>query len=210
MRERRPLASRQTGWAVRLLALLLRTPLTADAISALGLVFALLGAGAMLMGRDAPSIFLLAALFIQLRLLANLMDGLVAVEGGRGSRLGALWNEVPDRLEDAVLLVAFGYAMGAGWLGWLAACLAIGTAYLRQTGAGLGHGHDFSGPLAKPQRMALLTAGCVLAFIEPMIRHDAEPRLLGQATLALIALGTAVTLGRRLARLAATLKEGAP
>ncbi|MEM7565824.1 MAG: CDP-alcohol phosphatidyltransferase family protein [Pseudomonadota bacterium] len=207
MNERRPLASRRTSWASTLLAWLLRTPLSADAISAAGLVFAALGAGAMLLAGDAPWLFLLAALLIQLRLLANLMDGLVAVEGGRGSALGPLWNEVPDRAEDAVLLVAFGYAMQASWLGWLCACLAIGTAYMRQTGAALGLGHDFSGPQAKPQRMALLTAGCVLASIEAMMR-DADPIFLGQTTLALIAIGTAITLARRLRRLARALRAG--
>ena len=49
---------------------------------------------------------------------SNMMDGLVAVEGQRGSPTGALYNELPDRIQDALLLVAAGYAAGSDWLGW--------------------------------------------------------------------------------------------
>jgi len=88
VRNRRPLASRQTGFARRLTEALLRTSVTPDQISLAGILFAA-AAGVLLL---TPSVltFLLAALLIQLRLLANLLDGLVAVEGGRGSRLGPL------------------------------------------------------------------------------------------------------------------------
>ena len=56
-------------------------------------------------------------LCVQLRLLCNLLDGMVAVEGGRSSPVGALYNEVPDRVADSLLLVALGYAVGIPWLG---------------------------------------------------------------------------------------------
>src|SRR5205807_2107597 len=49
-----------------------------------------------------------AALLIQLRLLANLMDGMVAVENERAQPTGALFNELPDRLSDSLLIVAAG------------------------------------------------------------------------------------------------------
>ena len=42
---------------------------------------------------------------MQLRLLCNMMDGLVAVEGGLKSKAGDLFNEAPDRIEDVILLV---------------------------------------------------------------------------------------------------------
>ena len=47
-----------------------------------------------------------AAAGIQLRLGANMLDGLVAVEEGKGAPTGAHYNEAPDRVEDALLLVA--------------------------------------------------------------------------------------------------------
>ena len=49
---------------------------------------------------------------------------------------------------------------------------------------------DFSGPLAKPQRMALLTAGTVLAAL-----YASEWTL--TVTLWIIVLGTAITILRR-------------
>ena len=43
-------------------------------------------------------LFLVAAVCVQLRLLANLLDGMVAVGSGQASRIGELYNEVPDRV----------------------------------------------------------------------------------------------------------------
>ena len=51
-----------------------------------------------------------AAVFIQLGLLANMLDGLIAVEGGRMTKTGELYNEIPDRIADVVFLGAAGYA----------------------------------------------------------------------------------------------------
>ena len=41
---------------------------------------------------------LLAAVFIQCRLLCNLFDGMVAVEGGKSTPAGELFNDIPDRI----------------------------------------------------------------------------------------------------------------
>ena len=49
---------------------------------------------------------------IQLRLIANLLDGLVAVEGGKRTPTGELYNEAPDRIADTAVLVGAGYAVG--------------------------------------------------------------------------------------------------
>src|SRR6478672_1892595 len=50
------------------------------------------------------------AVCVQLRLLANLLDGMVAVASNRTSKLGELFNEFPDRLSDAATLIGLGYA----------------------------------------------------------------------------------------------------
>ncbi len=77
-------------------------------------VFAAAGAGLIVMG--GPVGFVLGALCCQLRLICNLLDGLVAVEGGRGGADGAFWNEVPDRVSDILFLGAAGVAAGQpGW-----------------------------------------------------------------------------------------------
>jgi phosphatidylglycerophosphate synthase len=81
----------------------------------------------------APWHLLVGAAAVQLRLLCNLLDGLVAIEGGRGSATGELFNELPDRVSDVLALVAAGYAVTwVAWapeLGWAAALAAVLTAY---------------------------------------------------------------------------------
>lgn len=197
--NRRPLKSRQTGWAGMLARLQLKTPLTPNAVSVAGIGFAAAGAACFAFAPRQPLLWLGGALFIQLRLLANMMDGLLAVEGGRKSPTGALYNEFPDRIEDALLLVAAGYGAGMPTLGWAAALLAMGTAYVRALGGSIGLAQDFCGPMAKQHRMALLTAGAVLSpFMAAM-----------PAVLAVICLGAAVTSARRLVRQARALRETA-
>jgi phosphatidylglycerophosphate synthase len=101
--------------------------------------------------------FVAAAVCVQLRLLCNLLDGMVAIEGGKSTASGALFNEIPDRLADALFLVPLGYASGYLWLGWLAALLAVLTAYIRVLGGALGQPQNFGGILPKQRRMAVLT-----------------------------------------------------
>lgn len=200
---RRPLASRNSAWAPALAARIARTRVTPNMISVIAVVFALVGALAMLRAPLHPWLFLIAAAMMQLRLLCNLLDGMVAVEGGKASATGALYNEVPDRIADALFLISFGYAVGLPWLGFVAAILAVGTAYLRAFGASLGLGHDFSGPMAKQQRMAASTGGCLLGFLELLVNGTLVS---AQLVLALIVAGTAWTCVRRTLRMAAGLK----
>lgn len=202
--DRRPLATRDTAFARQLTQLLLRTPISPNQISLASIGFAAFGALALLFAPDRPWLFLLAAICAQLRLLCNLLDGMVAVEGGRGEALGALFNEVPDRIADSFLIVALGYAAGYGWLGWLGALLAAATAYIRALGGALGFAQDFRGPLAKPQRMALFTFACVLAFIESYFHHESGALVFAGA---LIAIGSAATCFTRLSGIATKLRN---
>ncbi len=128
-----------------------------------------------------------AAVCIQARLLCNLLDGLVAVEHGRGGTAGPIWNELPDRIADVLLLAGAGYAVetagigGGAALGWIAAVLAVLTAYVRELGRGLGRPADFSGPMAKQQRMAVLTGFCLISVFEPLWRGHGQVLLCGLA-----------------------------
>jgi phosphatidylglycerophosphate synthase len=212
--NRRPLKSRDTGWARSAAAALARMGVTPDAVSASSVLFAAAGTVALWFsadcagaGRIAPMVG--ATLCIQLRLLANLLDGMVAVEHGRGGPLGPVWNELPDRLADILFLAGAGYALRHVWpdwgpaLGWAAAALAVLTAYVRELGRALGCEADFVGPGAKPHRMAMLTGACLLAAAEPL--WGGRPPILGIG-LGLIVVLTAVTVIRRTARLAARLR----
>ena len=199
---RRPLASRSTRWAGFLANAAVRAGFTADGISILSLVFAAAGSAALLLV-PRPWNLLACAAGIQLRLLCNLLDGMVAVEGGRKSKLGVLYNEIPDRVADSLFLVALGYAIGIAWLGWLAALAAAVTAYIRVLGGTFGLAQDFRGPLAKQHRMAVMTAACLLGIGEYVFTGG---QYLLEAAAWIIALGAIVTCGTRIRAIALQLK----
>jgi phosphatidylglycerophosphate synthase len=200
--NRRPLKSRDTAWARGAAAGLARAGVSPNAISTASVGFALAGAGALL-AMPQPWSLLVCAACIQARLLCNLLDGMVAVEEGRQSPTGALFNEIPDRIADALFIVAAGYLAQRPWLGWCAAWLAAITAYIRALGGSLGLPQDFRGPMAKPHRMALLTAACVAAAAEQAWHHTAYVMA---AALWLIAAGSALTCLTRTRAMAAALR----
>jgi len=199
---RRPLKTRDTRWARTLAGWLAGHRVPPNAISLASLGFAALGAGAMLAAPAAASggrmaLFILAAACVQLRLLCNMLDGMVAVEGGMASRSGEVFNEVPDRIADPLLIIPAGYAIGLPFgpeLGWLCGLLALFTAYIRALGGAAGLPQGFQGPMAKPHRMAAMTAGLIAAALAVPLGLDG-PALL--ATLTVIALGALVTAWRR-------------
>jgi phosphatidylglycerophosphate synthase len=199
---RRPLASRSTRWASFLATRAVRAGFTADGISILSLLVAAAGAAALLL-LPRPWNLLACAAGIQLRLLCNLLDGMVAIEGGRKSKLGVLYNEVPDRVADSLFLVALGYEIGTPWLGWLAALAAAVTAYIRVLGGTFGLAQDFRGPLAKQHRMFVMTLGCLLGMGE-YAWNGGERSMLAAAWI--IALGALITCGTRIGAIARQLK----
>lgn len=203
--NRRPLATRDTSWARGLSSWLARRGVSPDFISFLSIPVAAGGAAALLW-LPAPAGPLLCALGVQLRLLCNLLDGMVAVEGGRGGPTGPLWNELPDRIADSVLIVALGMAAGEPVLGWAGALLAALTAYVRTTGGALGFAQDFSGLQSKPRRMFVMTVGCLVAAATPWWPQAALGLLVAAW---IIAIGSAITCTGRTLRLARQLRERA-
>lgn len=203
-KQRRPLASRDARWAKVVAARLAESRITPNQISQASMVFAgagfvLFWASTAMVGLPRSLCLVFAALAMQLRLLCNLFDGMVAVEGARASKTGPFWNEAPDRVADTLFLAGAGLAAGQLALGLLAAALAVATAYLRELGRAEGLAPDFSGPMAKPQRMAALTAGSLIAAV-------AQPNLVLTVTLWVIAAGTGATVLRRSLRLLAALQ----
>lgn len=204
--NRRPIAARSTGWARRLSAALARTSITPNQISVLSIAFAGIGAAMLAWVPTAPGL-VLAAVCVQLRLLCNLLDGMVAMEGGRKTATGALYNEFPDRVADSLLIVGLGYGCGWPWLGWLGALLAALTAYVRLAGGSLGLVQDFRGPMAKQHRMAVLTLACIAGAVEVALRGS-HWCLLGAAVL--IAAGAALTCVTRSLAIARQLDARPP
>lgn len=199
---RREVGSRNTRWADHIARWLASRKITPNQISILSILFSLIGGGALIGAILCNSFSLYIALVIyilgiQLRLLCNLFDGMVAVEGGKKTPNGDLYNDIPDRFSDALLIIPIGYlAGGVGIeLGWLAALLAIMTAYFRWIGAFKTQKHFFSGPMAKQHRMALLTFSALAALFTI---HNDYYHLVFFIALILMNIGLIATLVRRL------------
>lgn len=202
--NRRPIAARETGWAKRFTQLLIKLRLTPNSISVLSVVFSVIGAAVLLLSHETAWAWWLFALCIQLRLLCNLFDGMVAVDSGQASPVGALYNEVPDRVSDSIFLISAAYAIDCPELGWAAALFAALTAYIRVLGGSVGQPQLFLGPFAKQQRMAILTIASILSSIEVWWLQS---YYLMSLALIVIALGSAYTCVRRLQAIAAQLKQ---
>jgi phosphatidylglycerophosphate synthase len=203
LENRRPISARSSAWAQRSAAVLAHAGISPNQISVASVVFATLGA-AVLAWNPAPAGLIACAIAIQARLVCNLLDGMVAIEGGRKSALGQLYNEFPDRIADSLLIVALGYAVEMPALGWLGALAAALTAYVRVFGGALGLRQDFRGPMAKQHRMAVMTVSCILGAAESWL-HDSQYALIIAAYV--IAIGSVLTCGTRAYAIAQQLES---
>ena len=211
VQNRRELKTRAQAWPRALARGLARMRVTPNMVSVASIAFAIVGCLAY-MNVDDPeasttACLLVAAAAIQLRLLCNLLDGLLAIEGGLKGKTGELYNEVPDRIADALFLIGAGYAARelpyGPILGWSCAVVAILTAYVRLLGGSLGFKQDFVGPMAKQHRMFVLTVGTLAVAVE-RARGGFTWSL--WAALAIILVGSSFTVVRRLHRIASQLK----
>lgn len=199
---RREIASRNTNWANKLARFLTRIGITPNQISVMSVVFAIIGGSMLMITVFYPYFnkyiaYIIYILCIQMRLLCNLFDGMVAIEGGKKTPNGDLYNDIPDRFADVFLIIPVGYVAGGIGveLGWCAAVLAVMTAYFRWIGAYKTHSHFFSGPMAKQHRMALLT-GCFAVAL--CLIHWGYDSVVCLITLIIMNLGLIITLFRRL------------
>ncbi len=205
--ERRHVSSRSSSAIQRCAQLLGRTPITPNQISCFSVVAAL-GVPVGLFGIQGAAGVLLALAGVQLRLLANVLDGLVAVEGGKSSAVGALYNDIPDRVTDTVILVSLGWAAGLPDLGWLCAGLALATAYIRMLGGALGLEQSFRGPMAKQHRMAVVNVmlGAMLMSATAGWPGSQSTQAILTTGMVVLALGTAWTCASRTRAIARALQ----
>jgi phosphatidylglycerophosphate synthase len=210
---RRPIAARNTGWARTCATLLARTGISPNSISLASIGCAAL-AGVFLVGNTHVggalrlAFLILAIVFIQSRLLCNLFDGMVAVEAGLKSKSGEIYNELPDRFADLLILVCAGYAEPefaySASLGWAAGSLAVLTAYIRSLGASAGASQQFIGPMAKQQRMFTISVACLVAAIKALTGWNIPVFALA---LAIVIVGCIVTIARRVTRIIRELES---
>jgi phosphatidylglycerophosphate synthase len=206
--SRRPIASRDAGWAKRTAAFLAKKGFSPNFISILSIAFAMISLAAFCLDYFGYGLHLinmvLAIVGIQGRLIMNLLDGMVAVEHNKKSAVGGIFNEVPDRITDTLIIFGVGLLtrnMAYGMdMAYLAIALSIATAYIRTLGASLNCGHFFIGPMAKQHRMALITIGCIVGiWYTPVFYY----------LLIIMNAGLVVTCYRRLAKVYVHLQKNA-
>jgi phosphatidylglycerophosphate synthase len=204
---RRTLATRNARWTRLLAERLAAAGIRPNAVSLAGIGFALVSATAFFISAAyvhdvRAGLLIAAAAGIQLRLLCNLLDGMLAVECGLKGPTGEIFNDLPDRIADVMILAGAGYAArelaAAPILGWTAAAAALFTAYVRVLGGSLGLTQHFIGPMAKQHRMFTLTVATMLAAAEAHMA--ASPRAI-PAGLVVILAGSMLTAARRTRRM---------
>lgn len=219
--DRRPITSRDRKISKVLAHALAIRGVSPNKISTVGMLVGV-ASGFALAATNLPgweqTAFVAAAGLMQLRLLANMLDGMVAVECEKASPLGELYNEVPERVADTAIFVGAGYASGSHpVLGFTAALLALFIAYIRAEGGVAGAPQQFCGPMAKPQRVFLLTIVCLYCGLvprtwQPVLEGPSwleSPLGLAGIGLVLLIAGEVWTAIRRLRRIARALKEEA-
>jgi phosphatidylglycerophosphate synthase len=200
---RRVLATRNKTWARGLARRMALAGIRPNAVSVASVVLALGAAAAFYSApgsaaRTRVLLLIAAAACIQLRLLCNMLDGMLAVEHGLKGKTGDVYNDLPDRVADVLILVGAGCSVRdfqyGITLGWAAAVLAVFTAYVRVLAGSLGLTQLFIGPMAKQHRMFTLTVAALAFAAETFAGR--RPQAM-QVALAVIVFGSIVTAVRR-------------
>ena len=211
---RRPIPARSSRYSIAFARWLAGKGITPNQISLFGLAAGVGSGAALFLTPHLPGLARLllvaSAIMVVLRGLSNMFDGMVAVEHNRASPTGMLYNEIPDRISDAALMVGAGYAVGGDPVaGWAAACMALLIAYVRTIGSLAGAPADFGGPMAKQQRMFSIAAVAFYLGVTPAVWHPAfgadESRGLIAIMLWVIVAGGVLTTVLRLRRIARAL-----
>jgi len=211
--RRRFIRSRHTNLAMKMTKWLAERGFRPNQVSLLSIVFSLIAALCLARSPYYGNVirFLLfasAAFFILMRLLCNLLDGMLAIEEGHAGKTGEIYNDLPDRPSDIFIFLGAGYAIsgmpGGFTLGWVTAILAVLTAYVRLLGSVVGAKHYFLGPMAKQQRMALMILACILCALG----GEAYYQQILMGTLIIISCGCFLTIFRRLKCIVADLERG--
>lgn len=207
--DRRPVRARAHPLSHALAGWLVRRGVRPNSISLLSSLFAALAGAAFAstsLGHFAPALWIIGALFCLLRLLAHMLDGMVAIAAQQVSPPGELYNELPDRFSDLAILIGLGYAAGgSSTAGYLAACGALATAYVRVQGRLAGGPQSYVGPMAKPHRMFLVSLAAIPCAMFPPDELRFGPMGLPAWVLVIIAAGCFATCVRRLRIVAAAL-----
>ena len=143
--------------------------------------------------RPGPLAGVAVALLLAARLGCANLDGTVARDSGRVTPLGAVLNEVGDRVAELAALAGC-LAIAPSRLVLVAALAATLPSWVALAGAAAGLGRIQGGPVGKTERCLLLALLAGTGLVTAM--------------LAILAIGSALTAAVRLARLGHRARQG--
>ena len=171
--------------------LAVRTGISADALTLLAVPVAALGGACLALSGPAPWLLLAVPLLAALRLILNLLDGMVARSTGSTHPMGEVWNELGDRLADVLFIGGLAFVPGVDpRLAMSAVVAALLASYAGITSRAAGATRQYGGVMSKPGRMVALGVAAPVAFVT------------GDSTWLIIAavvicIGSLVTLAQR-------------
>lgn len=145
---------------------MVRAGISADAITAAGLGFAVLAGLGVWLGREADAWLLLVPVGAFLRTAANALDGMVAVATETARPLGDVFNEVADRAGDVAVLLPLALVPGVNDVlvgGTVAATLVV--SYLGMAVKAAGGRRVYAGIMGKPDRMFLVGVAAIVGLV---------------------------------------------
>ncbi len=135
-----------------------------DVLTAAAVAVAAAGGVCIAVSPTVPILLWAVPVLAIVRIVLNLLDGMVARRTGLARPIGAVWNELGDRAADVLFI---------GGLAWVPAVdprLALGAvisallaSYAGVAAKAAGGTRQFVGPMSKPGRMGTLSVGSILA-----------------------------------------------
>lgn len=180
--------------------LAVRTGISADTLTLLAVPVAAFGGACLALSAAIPWLLLAVPVLAALRLVLNLLDGMVARSTGSTHPMGEVWNELGDRLADVLFIGGLAFVPGVDprlALGAVAAALLA--SYAGITSRAAGAARQYGGLMSKPGRMVALGLAAPLAFVA------GDPVWLVIAAV-VICVGSLITLGQRVGAARAELE----
>lgn len=185
----------------RFTLLLMGMGISSEAVAIIGMLLGILaGASFMATGESVNPILFwsLGLAFCVLRILCIRLDRMLQPASSRQSLEEVFFNELPERVSDAVTLIGFGFAIESSpWLGLAAALSAIFSAYIRSIAFSRGAGRKSasSGPMTRIHRLMLLSLTSILMILE--VPSDHFTTSIPQIALWVIIFGCGLTVAIR-------------
>ena len=148
----------------------------------------------LLISRSHFVVLLVVPWLLFLRLLLNVLDGVIAEETHLSSARGEALSEFTDRLSDVailggVALSGFGHAS----LAVIAIVVVLLVSYVGILGKAVGAGRQYGGLMGKPDRMVVIMLGCVAQYVVLHMGYEL-PVVLGRRILAFDVASLAIVL----------------